>query len=126
MISGIILLKGLVAALIVGFMTASIKSWVDRIFLVIMLVGIVGLPIAEAMIVNLGVVAFAALLVVRRINTCPLWKSMMVGMPVMFQREAKACFFSVSTLTVRIRPLYSPANRCMTGETILQGPHQSA
>jgi uncharacterized membrane protein YfcA len=66
MISGIILLKGLIAALIVGFVTASIKSWVDRVFLVIMLVGIVGLPIAEAIIVNLGVVALAALLMVIR------------------------------------------------------------
>jgi uncharacterized membrane protein YfcA len=66
MISGIILLKGLVAALIVGFVTASIKSWVDRVFLVIMLVGIVGLPIGEAIIVNLGVVALAALLMVIR------------------------------------------------------------
>jgi len=66
MISGIILLKGLIAALIVGFVTASIKSWVDRVFLVIMLVGIVGLPIGEAIIVNLVVVALAALLMVIR------------------------------------------------------------
>ncbi len=66
MLSGAILLKGLVAAIIVGFVTASIKSWVDRVFLVIMLVGIVGLPIGEAIIVNLGVVALAALLMVIR------------------------------------------------------------
>jgi uncharacterized membrane protein YfcA len=66
MISGIILLKGLIAALIVGFVTVSIKSWVDRVFLVIMLVGIVGLPIGEAILVNLGVVALAALLMVIR------------------------------------------------------------
>ena len=66
MISGILLLKGLVAALIVGFVTASIKTWVDRVFLVIMLVGIVGLPIGEAIVVNLGVVGIAALLMVIR------------------------------------------------------------
>ena len=66
MLSTAILLKGLIAALIVGFVTASIKSWVDRVFLVIMLVGIVGLPIAEAIVVNLGVVALAALLMVIR------------------------------------------------------------
>jgi uncharacterized membrane protein YfcA len=66
MISGIILLRGLIAALIVGFVTASVKSWVDRVFLVIMLVGIVGLPIGEAIIVNLGVVALAALLMIIR------------------------------------------------------------
>jgi uncharacterized membrane protein YfcA len=66
MISGMILLKGLIAALIVGFVSASIKSWVDRVFLVIMLVGIVGLPVGEAILVNLGVVALAALLMVIR------------------------------------------------------------
>ena len=66
MISAMLLLKGLIAALIVGFVTASIKSWVDRVFLVIMLVGIVGLPISEAIIVNLGVVALAAILMVIR------------------------------------------------------------
>ncbi len=61
-----ILLKGLIAALIVGFVTASIKSWVDRVFLVIMLVSIVGVPIGAAIVVNLGVVALAALLMVFR------------------------------------------------------------
>lgn len=66
MISAAILLKGLVAALVVGFVTASIKSWIDRVFLVIMLVGIVGLPIREAILVNLMVVALAALLMVIR------------------------------------------------------------
>jgi hypothetical protein len=66
MITASILLKGLIAALIVGFVTASIKSWVDRVFLVIMLVGIVGLPITEAIIVNLAVVALAALLMIIR------------------------------------------------------------
>ena len=66
MISAAILLKGLVAAIIVGFVTASIKTWVDRVFLVIMLVGIVGLPIGEAILVNLVVVGLAALLMVIR------------------------------------------------------------
>jgi uncharacterized membrane protein YfcA len=66
MLGTAILLKGLVAALIVGFVTASIKAWVDRVFLVIMLVGIVGLPIADAIVVNLAVVALAALLMVIR------------------------------------------------------------
>jgi uncharacterized membrane protein YfcA len=66
MISGILLLKGLAAAIIVGFVTASIRSWVDRIFLVIMLVGIVGMPIGDAIIVNLIVVGLAALMMVIR------------------------------------------------------------
>ena len=66
MISAMLLLKGLVAALVVAFVTASIKSWVDRVFLAIMLVGIVGLPIGEAIIINLGVVALAAILMVIR------------------------------------------------------------
>jgi uncharacterized membrane protein YfcA len=66
MIETAILLKGLAAALVVGFVTASIKSWIDRFFLVIMLVGIVGIPIREAIIVNLVVVGLAALLMVIR------------------------------------------------------------
>ena len=61
-----LLLKGLLAALIVGFVTASIQSWVDRFFLVIMLIGIVGLPITEAIPVNLIVVSLAALMMVLR------------------------------------------------------------
>lgn len=61
-----LLLKGLLAALIVGFVTASIQSWVDRFFLVIMLVGIVGLPIQEAVTVNLMVVSLAALMMALR------------------------------------------------------------
>lgn len=65
-ITGILLLKGLIAALIVGFVTASIRSWVDRVFLVIMLVSIVGLPIGEAIVVNLIVVALAAVMMVIR------------------------------------------------------------
>ncbi len=66
MISGMILLKGLLAAIIVGFVTASIKSWMDRVFLVIMLTGIVGLPIRDAILVNLVVVGLAALMMVIR------------------------------------------------------------
>ena len=56
-----LLLRGLLAALIVGFVTASIRSWVDRVFLVIMLTGIVGLPIVQAIEINLLVVSLAAL-----------------------------------------------------------------
>jgi len=61
-----LLLKGLIAAVIVGFVTASIQSWVDRFFLVIMLVGIVGLPITQAIPVNLIVVTLAALMMALR------------------------------------------------------------
>lgn len=61
MMSSAILLKGLIAALIVGFVTSSIRSWIDRVFLVIMLITIVGLPIKEAIQVNLLVLAFSAL-----------------------------------------------------------------
>lgn len=66
MISLAILLKSLIAAIIVGFVTASIRTWVDRVFLVIMLVGIVGLPIRDAVFVNIAVIALAALLMVIR------------------------------------------------------------
>lgn len=61
-----LLLKGLLAALIVGFVTASIQSWVDRFFLVILLVSIVGLPIQDAVTINLMVVSLAALMMVLR------------------------------------------------------------
>lgn len=61
MISIPILFKGLIAAMIVGFVTSSIRSWIDRVFLVIMLITIVGLPIKEAIQVNLLVLAFSAL-----------------------------------------------------------------
>lgn len=60
MITGVLLIKGLIAALIVGFVTSSIRSWVDRVFLVIMLVSIVGLPINQAITVNLMVIALAS------------------------------------------------------------------
>ncbi len=65
-ISGIVMLKGLGAALVVGFVTASIRTWVDRFFLLIMLVGIVGLPIGEAILVNLVVVSLSAFLMLLR------------------------------------------------------------
>ena len=66
MISGIILLKGLAAAIVVGFVTASVRTWVDRFFLLIMLVGIVGLPILRAVPINLLVVSLSALMMVFR------------------------------------------------------------
>jgi len=61
-----LLLKGLIAALIVGFVTASIQSWVDRFFLVILLISIVGLPVQDAITINLIVVSLAALMMLLR------------------------------------------------------------
>jgi uncharacterized membrane protein YfcA len=61
-----LLLKVLVASLIVGFVTASIKSWVDRFFLVILLTSLVGLPIQQSITINLVVVALASLLLALR------------------------------------------------------------
>ncbi len=61
-----LLIKVLVASLIVGFVTASIKSWVDRFFLVILLTGLVGLPIQRSIAINLVVVALAALMMALR------------------------------------------------------------
>lgn len=60
------LLVGLIAGLIVGFVTASIKSWVDRVFLVILLVGLLHVPIQKAILVNLVVVSLAALMLLLR------------------------------------------------------------
>jgi len=57
-----LLIKGLLAGVIVGFVTASIKSWVDRFFLV----SIVSLPIQEAVVINLIVIALAALMLALR------------------------------------------------------------
>ncbi len=62
----LLLLKALLASLIVGFVTASIKSWVDRFFLVILLTGLVGLPIQRSITINLVVVALAALMLALR------------------------------------------------------------
>jgi len=45
----------LLASLIAGFVTASIKSWVDRFSLVILLTGLVGLPIQRSIAINLAV-----------------------------------------------------------------------
>ena len=61
-----ILFKGLFVGVIVGFVTASIKSWVDRFFLVILLVSMMGLPIQQAVSINLVVVSIAALMMVLR------------------------------------------------------------
>jgi uncharacterized membrane protein YfcA len=62
----LLLIKVLVASLIVGFVTASIKSWVDRVFLVIMLTGLVGLPITRSITINLVVLALASLMLALR------------------------------------------------------------
>jgi uncharacterized membrane protein YfcA len=62
----ILLIKGLFAAIIVGFVTASIQSWVDRFFLVILLVGMLGMPIKDAITTNLIVVSLAALMMALR------------------------------------------------------------
>jgi uncharacterized membrane protein YfcA len=62
----LLLIKVLVASLIVGFVTASIKSWVDRFFLVILLTSLVGLPIQQSITINLVVVALASLMLALR------------------------------------------------------------
>ena len=62
----LLLIKVLVASLIVGFVTASIKSWVDRVFLVILLTSLVGLPIQQSITINLVVVALSALMLALR------------------------------------------------------------
>jgi len=62
----LLLIKGLLAAVIVGFVTSSIKSWVDRIFMVIMLVSIVSLPIQDAIVINLIVLGLSALMLALR------------------------------------------------------------
>ena len=62
----LLLIKVLLASLIAGFVTASIKSWVDRFFLVILLTGLVGLPIQRSIAINLVVVALAALMMALR------------------------------------------------------------
>ena len=61
-----LLALGLASGVIVGFVTASIKSWVDRFFLVILLVGLLGRPIHEAIVINLVVVSLAALTMLLR------------------------------------------------------------
>ncbi len=58
----IMLAKGLLAGIIVGFVTASIRSWVDRFFLVILLISLLKFPIQEAITVNLIVVSLAVLM----------------------------------------------------------------
>ncbi len=61
-----LLLKGLLAGVIVGFVTGSIRSWVDRFFLVIILVGLMQIPIQDAIVINLLVVSLAALMMLLR------------------------------------------------------------
>lgn len=61
-----ILIQGLVAGVIVGSVTASIRSWVDRFFLVILLVSMLRLPIQQAITINLIVVGIAALMMALR------------------------------------------------------------
>lgn len=55
-----LVLKAVLAAIIVGFVTASIKINMDRFFLVILMVFLVGLPFDEAILINLLVVLAAA------------------------------------------------------------------
>ncbi len=62
----LLLIKILAASVIVGFVTASIKSWVDRFFLVILLTSLVGLPIQQSVAINLVVVALASLMLALR------------------------------------------------------------
>jgi uncharacterized membrane protein YfcA len=62
----LLLVKVLVASLIVGFVTASIKSWVDRVFMVILLTSLVGLPITRSITINLVVVGLSALMLALR------------------------------------------------------------
>ncbi len=62
----LIVLKGLLAGVIVGFVTASIKSWVDRFFMVILLVSILSIPIQEAITINLVVIGLSALMLALR------------------------------------------------------------
>jgi uncharacterized membrane protein YfcA len=62
----LLLIKVLVASLIVGFVTASIKSWVDRVFMVILLTSLVGLPITQSITINLMVVGLSALMLALR------------------------------------------------------------
>lgn len=62
----LVVVKGLLAGVIVGFVTASIKSWVDRFFMVILLVSIVSIPIQEAITINLIVIGLSALMLALR------------------------------------------------------------
>jgi len=62
----VLLIKGLIAGIIVGFVTSSIQSWMDRFFLVILLVGLVKMPIGQAITINLIVVGLSSLMFVLR------------------------------------------------------------
>lgn len=61
-----LLLQGAAAGLIVGFVTASIRLRVDYFFLVIILVGLMHVPVQQAVLINLVVVTLAALMMVFR------------------------------------------------------------
>lgn len=52
--------KAILTSLIVGFVTASIKSYIDRIFLVLLMLFILKLPITQAILINLLVMSLAS------------------------------------------------------------------
>jgi len=76
----VVVLKGLLAGIIVGFVTGSIRSWVDRFFLVLLLVGMLGLPIDRAIVVNLLVVGMAAMLMT--VRQCEVYRAVGTKWPL--------------------------------------------
>ncbi len=52
--------KAILISLIVGFVTASIKSYIDRVFLVLLMVFILKLPVPQAIPINLLVMSLAS------------------------------------------------------------------
>ena len=52
--------RALLISLVVGFVTSSIRSYIDRIFLVLLAVFLLHMPIKEAILVNLIVMALAS------------------------------------------------------------------
>ncbi len=77
----VLLIKVLAASLIVGFVTASIKSWVDRVFLVILLTSLVRLPIQQSITINLVVVALSALMLALRQSQ--VWHAVRADWPLL-------------------------------------------
>ncbi len=61
-----LVLRAVLASLIVGFVTASIKLNMDRFFLVILLVFLIGMPLEQAILVNLLVLLVAAVILYAR------------------------------------------------------------
>jgi len=57
---GVLVGKAILISLIVGFVTTSIKSYIDRIFLVLLMIFILKLPVTEAILVNLLVMSLAS------------------------------------------------------------------